>query len=267
MLKSSRKFKIFILTILLVLIVCSILYILKYYNDINNAKKQSNLLNEISIDKTIATQKENNTVENNNIESEPIKSERILKLEELQKENPDIKAWIEIENTQISYPVLQYSDNDYYMNHNYKKEQTIIGSIFLDKNYCWDPPSSNLLIYGHNIKNGTMFQNLLNYKSKTFYEQHPTIRFTTNTEDANYEIISAFTSRVYYKYEQNVFRYYYFINANNENEFNEFVQNAKSSSFYDTGKTAKYGDQLMTLSTCSYHVKDGRFVVVARKST
>ena len=72
--------------------------------------------------------------------------------------------------------------------------------------------------------------------------------------------------KVYYQSEQNVFRYYYFINAENEEQFNNYVENSKKSSLYETGKTAVYGDQLMTLSTCSYHTKDGRFVVVAKKS-
>lgn len=137
--------------------------------------------------------------------------------------------------------------------------------FFLDKDYDWSIPSSNLLMYGHNMGDGAMFQDLLKYEDEEFYKQHPIVRFTTATEDAEYEIISAFKSRVYYKSEKNVFRYYYFINADNEEEYNEFVNNAKEASFYDTGKDAEYGDQLMTLSTCSYHTEDGRFAVVARK--
>ena len=110
-----------------------------------------------------------------------------------------------------------------------------------------------------------MFQKLLDYKSYEFYKEHPVIRFTTANEDMYFEIFSVFESRVYYTNEQNVFRYYYFVNCENEQDYNEFVKNAKSASLYDTGKTATYGEQLLTLSTCSYHVKDGRFAVVARK--
>ena len=234
---------------------------MKYCNDLNNAKKETNLLNEINVDQALAV--ENN--ENQSEENSQIKSERILKLEELKKENEEIVAWIEIENTNINYPVLQGSDNDFYMNHNYKKEYSLAGALFLDKSYSWNPPSSNLLIYGHNMKNGTMFENLLNYKSKDYYNEHPNIRFTTLQEDATYEIIAVFPSRTYYKSEQNVFRYYYFINANNEDEYNEFVNKSKKSSLYDTGKTANYGEQLLTLSTCAYHTDDGKFVVVAKK--
>ncbi len=260
--------------ILVMAIVFSIIYIIKYCYDIYNAKKQMSLLDEISVNKIkimqIYGQESNNVIlenkqkQNNNI-IQIQKNERILKLQELQKQNSDIVGWIEIENTDINYPVLQGKDNKYYMTHNYKKEYSMNGSIFLDKDYVWNPPSSNLLIYGHNNKNGTMFQSLLKYKNKSFYNEHPIIRFTTNNEDSDYEIISVFESRVYYKSEKNVFRYYYFINAKNENEYNEYIKNAKKASLYDTKKTAVYGEQLITLSTCDYYTEDGRFVIVAKK--
>ena len=112
-----------------------------------------------------------------------------------------------------------------------------------------------------------MFADLIKYKDESFYKEHPTIKFTTADEDSEYEIISVFLSRVYYKSEKNVFRYYYFINAENEQEYNDYVNNAKAVSLYDTGKTAQYGDQLITLTTCEYSQEDGRFVVVGRKRT
>lgn len=192
--------------------------------------------------------------------------ERVLKVKELKAQYPDVVGWLEIKGTNINYPVMQGEDNDYYMDHNYKKEETKSGSIFLDKNYDWSIPSSNLLMYGHNKRSAsTMFSDLLQYKEERFYQSYPTIRFTTPEEDAEYEIIAAFLSRVYYKSEKNVFRYYFFVNAKNELEYNDFVTNAKKASLYETGKTAEYGDQLMTLSTCEYSQEDGRFAVVARK--
>ncbi len=259
--RKMKKTIIYLIYIVATLLMfSSLFYLTQYYYAINEAKQEANLLNEISIEENIITEK---AVE----DATMAKTERMLKLEELQKENSDIIGWLEIENTNINYPVLQSSDNDYYMNHDYQKKQTMVGSIFLDKDYSWNPPSTNLLIYGHNIKNGTMFQNLLNYIDKSYYEQHPNIRFTTNKEDVYYEIIAAFQSKVYQQSDKNVFRYYFFINAENEAEYNGFVQNAKKASLYDTQKTATYGEQLMTLSTCAYHVKDGRFAVVAKKAS
>lgn len=191
---------------------------------------------------------------------------KIEKLEELQKLNPDIVALISIEGTNINYPVVQGKDNSYYMTHNYKKQKSEDGALFLDKSYNWEKPSTNLLIYGHNnIGSTEMFVELIKYKNESFYKEHKTIDFTTNKEEAKFEIISVFLSRVYYQNENNVFRYYYFIDANNENEFNSFVNNAKKASLYKIDATANYGEQLMTLSTCEYSQRNGRLAVVARK--
>ncbi len=258
---NKSKYKI-IYILLIILIIVSVLYIAKYYYDMLNSKKDSNSINEVQVHENEEISTQNQEIPNINLTN---KTERMLKLEELQKENSDIIGWLEIENTSINYPVLQGSDNDFYLRHNYKKEYSINGSIFLDKDYSWSPPGSNLLIYGHNNKNHTMFQELLKYTDISFYEEHPIIKFTTNNEDANFEIIAVFKSKVYYKSEKNVFKYYYFINGKTEDEYNQFVQNVKNASLYDTGKTAKYGEQLITLSTCSYHTTDGRFVVVAKK--
>ena len=189
----------------------------------------------------------------------------MLKVKELKEENQDIVGWLEIENTNINYPVLQGKDNEYYMTHNYKKQKSKNGSIFLDKDYDWNIKGNNLLMYGHNLNNGTMFQELLKYEKESFYKEHPVIRFTTEKEDSNYEIISVIKTRVYYKNEENVFRYYFFINPKSEKEYNEFITNAKKESLYEINKTASYGDELITLSTCSYHVKDGRFAVIGKK--
>lgn len=147
------------------------------------------------------------------------------------------------------------------MNHNYLKEVSNDGSLFLDYRYNWNKPSSNLLIYGHNKNNNQMFNDLLKYKDEEFYKENPTFRFTTLNDDSDYEIISVFYSKVYYKSDKNVFRYYFFIDAENEIDFSNYVNNCIQASIYNTGKAAIYGEQLITLSTCSYHTQDGRFVV------
>ena len=271
--KTKRKIIYYsIYTILALLIILSIIYITNYFLSKKQAIQESQLLDKIEIDENQVkeanetTEEANITTQENIEETINQQTERILKVQKLQEENSDIVGWLEIEGTSINYPVLQGTDNEYYMTHNYKKQKSKNGSIFLTKDYDWSIPSSNLLIYGHNLNNGTMFQELLKYAKEEFYKEHPIIRFTTNKEDAEYEIISVFKSRVYYKTEKNVFRYYFFVNANSEAEYDEFVKNAKKASLYDIDKTAKFGDQLITLSTCSYHVEDGRFAVVGRKT-
>lgn len=247
-LRNSRKNIIIFLLILIVLLIIILV------NKINTYKPNSkSVLEDIIIDEKQITE----TI-----------TERMLKVKELKRTvNKEIVGWLEIENTKINFPVVQGVDNDYYIRHDYKNEYSFDGAIFLDKSFNWNKPSNNYLIYGHNNKNGNMFQDLLNYKEKSYYLEHPTIRFTTVDDDSEYEIISIFLSRVYYKSEKNVFRYYYFIDAKNEEEYNSFVRECKNASLYDTGKTAEYGDQLLTLSTCEYSQEDGRFVVVARKKT
>lgn len=247
--KIKSKAKLFRVFLILLLIISSIILIVKLNN-----KKDDNPIIE-------------NIVNDNSVPQANTETERMKMLKKLQKENSDVVAWLEIEDSKINYPVLQGEDNDYYMTHTYKKEYSKDGSLFLDKNYDWSKPSENLLIYGHNnIGSKEMFVDLMKYEDEEYYNTHKTIRFTTAKEDAEYEIIAVFKSRVYYKSETDVFRYYFFIDAENEQEFNEYVQNSKQASLYNIEATAKYGDQLLTLSTCSYHTEDGRFAVVARKT-
>ena len=273
---KRKKISIIIYLLLTALIILSIIYIINFFSLKQEAKEQSKLLNAIDIyekevakntleDEERVIEENEETVIGKDIEEQKKETERMLQVKQLQGQNTDIVGWLEIENTNINYPVLQGADNNYYMTHNYKNEKSKNGSIFLDADYNWDIPSNNLLMYGHNLGNGMMFQELLKYEKKGFYQEHPVIRFTTAEEDAEYEIISVFKSRVYYKSEKNVFRYYYFINNESEEEYNEFVKNAKNASLYPIDATASYGDQLITLSTCSYYVEDGRFVVVGRK--
>lgn len=250
--KENKKIKINIRKILrLVFLISVICIIVIWFNSKKEQEETHNLLNNID-------------VENIQIK-QPQETEKMLQVRELKEQYSDIVGWIEVPGTNIDYPVMQGEDNNYYVKHNYKKEYAFDGSIFLHKDYDWSIPSSNLLLYGHNNKNDVMFAQLLKYKDENFYKQYPIIKFTTPEEDAEYEIIAVFLSRIYYKSEQNVFRYYNFINAETEQEYNEYIQNSKEASLYNIEATAKYGEQLITLTTCEYSQEDGRFVVVGRK--
>lgn len=245
----NNKIRIVLSVVLLVIIIVCGVWTYQYFQSNKKSKEMSSLLDTTTPPAEVPKEK----------------TERMIKVEELQKENQDIIGWLQIIDTNIDYPVLQATDNSFYLTHDYKKEYSAYGSLFLDKDYDFNLPSSNLLIYGHRNKQGLMFEDLMKYQNEDFYKQHPTIRFTTDKEDVSYEIISVFKSRVYYKSEKNVFRYYYFVNASSEEEYNSFVEQAKQVALYDTGKSANYGEQLLTLSTCEYSQQDGRFVVVAKK--
>ena len=125
--------------------------------------------------------------------------------------------------------------------------------------------TTNLIIHGHNMKSGEMFGNLTAYEKQSYYKDHKNIILYTEECQRNYEVISVFRSKVYYKTDE-VFKYYKFFQADTEEEFNDFYENIKKLSIYDTGVTAEFGDHFITLSTCVYHVENGRFVVVAKET-
>lgn len=106
------------------------------------------------------------------------------------------------------------------------------------------------------------FRELFQYEDPDYWRAHPTIRLATEYEDREFEILAVFRDRVYYKSET-VFKFYNFIDAEDETAYNEAVANYKAKSMYDTGVNPEYGDQLITLVTCAYHTDNGRFVVVA----
>ena len=122
----------------------------------------------------------------------------------------------------------------------------------------------NIILYGHHMKSGKMFGTLNKYSKQSYYEEHPTIKFDTIYEKGEYQIMYVFRSKVYSEEDVN-FKYYQFINAGSEKEFNSYLNEMAALSLYDTGVTASYGDQLLTLSTCDYQENKGRFVVVAKK--
>ena len=248
---NKNKIKILIIVLSVILIAC-ITYLLVYlYNYVKNKNLYSNLTANIEQDTT--TEKLKN-----------IQSKFVEKVKELQQENADVKGWIRIDNTNINYPLLQATDNDYYLTHNYKKEKSSYGSIFINSNCNIKDNNSNLIIYGHDMKDNQMFKDLLNYQDENFYKEHPIITIATEETEQEYQIVCAFKSRVFYKDETNVFRFYQYYNFNDENKYNEYINNCKKIQLYDTGIQANFGEQLITLITCEYSQENGRMVVVAK---
>lgn len=181
-------------------------------------------------------------------------------------QNEDMAAWITIEDTKVDYPVMQTMENEtYYIDKDFYGNYDKAGCLLLDTDSSLTQEgTTNLIIHGHNMKAGTMFGELENYQEAEYGAAHNRIVLYTLTDRREYEVISAFYSQVYYVSDQ-VFKYYNFFEADTEAEFNDFYDNIKKMSLYDTGVTAELGDKFITLSTCSYHVEDGRFVVIAKE--
>lgn len=182
----------------------------------------------------------------------------------LYQKNKKLIGWLKIDDTLIDYPVMQTSDNEYYLDHNYNQEYDKNGSLFLDCNCSAYPQSTNLIIYGHHMKSGQMFGGLQKYAKESYAQKHSTIQFDTIYEKGTYQVMYVFRSQVYNENDI-VFKYYQFIEANSEEEFNSYMREMEAVSLYDTGVTASFGDSILTLSTCDYSQEDGRFVVVAKK--
>lgn len=178
--------------------------------------------------------------------------------------NKSVIGWLKIDDTIIDYPVMQTSNNDYFLNHNFDGEEDKNGSLFLDKDCDVIHRSTNLIVYGHHMKSGKMFGGLNKYSDMAYYEKHPFIQFDSIYEKGVYQIMYVFRDKVYSE-EQIAFKYYQFINANSAEEFRSNMQEMAKMSLYHTGVEAIYGDQLLTLSTCDSTEQGGRFVVVARR--
>ena len=181
--------------------------------------------------------------------------------------NNDIIGWIKVDGTNIDYPVMQTQDNpEYYLYRGFDKKPANSGTPFMDAQSDIFIPTSNFMIYGHNMKNGTMFHELLKYKDRDFYKEHKTFKFDTIYKggQGTYAVIAAGYSQIYPQ-DSTKFKYYRYAGMTSQSDFNEFVKGVKALSEYDTGVVAEYGDQLVTLSTCAYHTEDGRFFVVGKR--
>ena len=243
----NKKFYIFVIILLVASLVTSSIYLyIQYQED----KGQEEIFEDLS----------NEIIENNTSEKE---EDNTIDISKLYEQNHDFMGWLKIKDTNIDYPVMQTEKErqDYYLHRNFYKEYSQLGTPYIAE-ACNIQTSDNVIIYGHHITNNKMFGELEKYKKQNFYENHKIINFNTIYENADYEIIAVFKTVAY-----TGFKYYNFINANSRDEFDTFIDKCKELSFYNTGKTAKYGDKLLTLSTCEYSRKNGRLVVIAKKIT
>ena len=158
---------------------------------------------------------------------------------------------------------MQGKDNEEYLYQTADKKKNPAGSIFIDALCSADFTDSHTIIYGHNMKDGSMFGELERYRNHDFYREHAHISFDTLYEERTYEVMAVFPFDLYK--EDQPFQYYKFYRANTEAEFIDFYENVCKLALYDTGVTASFGDTFLTLSTCAGDGADQRFVVVAKR--
>lgn len=263
--KQERRRKQIICLCSAIGMICLCYFGMYYYYDYKTGSSYEQL-NDLK-EKPVIYPEEDNEVKIHYTSDEPAEKKEVLEeYKNLLNKNKKLIGWVKIADTNIDYPVMQTTDNEYYLDHNLNQEYDKNGSIFMDKDCDVLKPSTNLILYGHHMKSGKMFGDLDEYSKQKYCEEHPYIQFDTIYEKGIYQVMYVFRSRVYSEEEVN-FKYYQFIDALSEQEFDSYMQEMAAMSLYDTGVTASYGDHLLTLSTCDYQEKDGRFVVVAKKVT
>ena len=152
---------------------------------------------------------------------------------------------------------------NFYLKHGFDKKYADCGCPYVQENCDAQKPSDNLIIYGHHMKNGSMFSDLEKFKKKDFWKEHKTFSFNTLYEKQTYEVIAVFKT-VVYTGSANEFKYFQFSDAQTPEQFDEYIAKCKEKALYDTGVSAEYGDKLITLSTCEYSNTNGRLVLVAK---
>lgn len=179
-------------------------------------------------------------------------------VETLIAENPDCIGWLRINGTKIDYPVMQTKDNpQYYLRRDFNKQYSYLGTPFMDSR-CDVNYDNNLIVYGHNMKDGKMFADLLKYRDKSYCQEHSTIHFITPNEVQKYEVI------VVCKVKSDDEWYSYTCQKDTES-FNNLISEIKNKSLYFTQDEIQYRDYFLTLSTCEYSQTNGRLIVIAKR--
>lgn len=179
-------------------------------------------------------------------------------------ENEDTIGWLKISGTAIDYVVMYAPDEiEKYLRTDFYGAPATGGCLFVDE-FCDIFESDNIIIYGHNMRNGTMFADLLKYAEADFGGKHCIIHFDTIYEKHDYELVAAIYTDLKGD-EDTGFLYYEYTEGGDNEKFEQYSEFIEKNRLYDTGVTLEEGDKILTLSTCSYHTTDGRFIVVARQ--
>ena len=218
--------------IFLILLVYSSINIFKWYN---NNKENKQIINEIAESVTI------------NQETNEEKKYKI-NFEELKQKNSDTVAWLKVENTNIEFPIVQANNNSYYLTHNFDKKYNVAGWIFADYKNKLDGTDRNIVVYGHNMRNNSMFGSLKDVITEEWYnnEENKYITFVTENDYQTYQVFSVYQIKTEDYYIQTEFK---------SNEFTEFIDTITKRSKKDFGINVSKEDTILTLSTCSNNNK------------
>ncbi len=263
----KRVIYILLLVFFITVFVCCAIYIAKYMVDSQQASGNYNDLSDLRNEYLNKNTEPEHTLPQGVVPTLPDGGKDpqyiLPELQEFYEKNRDLVGWINIPGTNIDYPVVQTpSEPNYYLYRGFDKKYSSWGCIYARESCNIYTPSDNVVLYGHHMKDNTMFAQLDKYKKEDFWKEHQTFTFDTLFEHHTYQVIAVF------KTSANIgqgFSYHTFNQAQDEEDFNAFMKEVHRLQFYDTGLTAEYGDMLLTLSTCEYTLNNGRFVVIAKR--
>lgn len=195
------------------------------------------------------------------------------------EQNGDTVGWLKLDGTMINSAIVQTEDNDFYLNHSFYKGSSYAGALYADfrcvvNDYSFNQ-SDNIVIYGHNQADGSMFGTLQYYKVKKndtsrldFYLKHPTFTFSNLYEDYTYKIVALFVSEASASQSKEgvIFDAHNYVKfTDGEYSFENFVKNINERTIVNTGVDIEEGDKFITLSTCSNEFDNSRFIVIGRR--
>lgn len=256
--------RVLVYCILVVIIICCSTYLLW---DLYYSYNEQTAIKQMRIEKQKASENTDYDADatENSVSTATGEKQILKEYRKFYEEDHDFYGWIKVEDTDIDFPVMFTPDDpNFYENKNLEKEACKSGGwwIWIDGRTTED--TENVIIYGHNMKYGEMFGSLKKYKEPEFYEAHKYIQFDTLYERGTYEIISVVKTRDYGEGE-NQYRFYDHTELDSEEEFQEYVDNAKKNACFPIETTAEFGDRLITLSTCDKWTEEGRLLIVAKK--
>lgn len=246
----------------IILIVGAVIYLGDIFLEYRRGEMEYEALNNLIFEQSDESDKseESNTdepeAEDAMAENRAEIDKQVMKaLGELKEQNNQVVGWIRFDNMELSYPIMQAEDNDYYLTHTFSGEVNSSGSIFLDMANNSDFEDYHTIIHGHNMKNMSMFGRLKNYKNDNFYDKHQYFTIYTENEVYRYQIFAYYDTSE----DSDV----YMIGFGPDEVFQEFVNTMKRRSYYDTGVGVTSQDKVITLSTCSD--EDLRFIINAKR--
>ncbi|PYG84308.1 sortase B [Ruminiclostridium sufflavum DSM 19573] len=174
----------------------------------------------------------------------------------LEKINKDVVGWLASEGTEIDYPVVQGKDNDFYLSHLFTGESNKLGSIFMDYRNHKDFSDKNTIIYGHNMKNGSMFSALTKYKAQSYYDSFPTMLLYTPAGNFSVEWFAGIVTDGNYESVRLDFK--------DENDFKSYINSLKEKSTFEANTLVEADDRIITLCTCSYEFDNARYALFGK---